>query len=751
MGTYDTGWYNRYSGSSSACRAVSQYSSSSTTTTVTVSAHTETWWRYWNSWSDGDDSYGEAAITYPLNTNMAYAIKQVRPNNSNGSGANGGNTSTVSYAFARGTSAYDVYVRCRCYNKGMPSDTGWHTAATINVPALPTPAAPTNCAHTRNSDAQNTVSWTRNATTNNPYSAIRVERCVNAGTWTQITSAAGTATSFADSTCSTNATYQYRVRAEYNGMFSGYTAATTLTYNTPAVPGKPSVSRQPDNSVAISFTNTGTTQKLTSLQRSTNGSSWSDIKSVSGTSVTTMTDVPGGGTFYYRVRNERDSLLSAWSSSSDAVVTLIPPAAPTLLGPPDNVFFLVGEQPVLSWKHNPQDGSAQISAEVRYSTDGGSTWAVVSVPGSVGSHTLAALIAINSSVYWQVRTKGSHNDFGAWSASNYYRVIEAPNVIITSPDATVIDLPLVVSWSYSDLSGTQNGATATIKRDGLVIYTKQVSGSASTFTVSTAELLPDNATEHELTVSVTSTSGASTSAVSSFSTAYAEPAIPICAVMPDKANASVALAIHAGNDSSLPETVFLDICRKSSDGRTVVLLLGATSGSTAIDPYPPLDQEITYIFTAHSAAGAVSRLEETIFMPSNGHALFNFGLHYERIVRIALDMAHDEGIEHEKEVFPTAACILPTASYGQAKAQTGSVSGRTLRDAYASGYMTKGVDVADIDELMAWNRRAVMRLPFKEVMAVDATVRKSIGVNQSTADVSVAWERVRDDGLVIVS
>ncbi|MCL2746132.1 MAG: fibronectin type III domain-containing protein, partial [Coriobacteriia bacterium] len=314
MGTFDTGWYNRWQGSSSAVRAVCQYSSSSTASAVSVSAYTETWWRYWNSWSDGDDSYGQVAIDYPLGTAKTSATKQVRPNNSNGSGVNGGNTSTVTFSFARGTSAYSVYVRCRCYNNGMPADTGWHTAATISVPVLPTPAAPTNCTHVRNSDTQNTVSWTRAETTSNPYRYLLVERRANAGSWTQIAQVDGSLSSYTDNTSQANASYQYRIRAEFHGMYSSYSAATTPTYNTPAQPGKPSASRQADNSVVISFGNTGVTQTLTRLQRSVDNASWADVKTASGDNVTTFTDAPGGGTFYYRVRNERDALTSAWSA-----------------------------------------------------------------------------------------------------------------------------------------------------------------------------------------------------------------------------------------------------------------------------------------------------------------------------------------------------------------------------------------------------------------------------------------------------
>ncbi|MCL2756768.1 MAG: hypothetical protein FWD43_01670, partial [Coriobacteriia bacterium] len=185
------------------------------------------------------------------------------------------------------------------------------------------------------------------------------------------------------------------------------------------------------------------------------------------------------------------------------------------------------------------------------------------------------------------------------------------------------------------------------------------------------------------------------------------------------------------------------------DGRLVMLVAGAPSGTGTTDTYPPLDQEVTYLFVAHSQAGAVSRYEELITIPSNGHALFNIGTRFERVVRIALDMAHDEGVEHEKEVFGTAGPTLPLVFYGQAMRQTGSVSGTTLRDAASQGCWTQGIEVADIEELMEWNTRCILRLPYKDVMAVDIAVKKSTGICQGNADVSITWERVRDDGLVI--
>lgn len=98
----------------------------------------------------------------------------------------------------------------------------------VSAPALP--AAPTNLNATVLSRSSIRLGWT-NASTN--QSEVRTERCKGAGCtdFTQITSVAGTATTYTDSGLSANTTYRYRVRAYNsagNSQYSNIATAKTL-------------------------------------------------------------------------------------------------------------------------------------------------------------------------------------------------------------------------------------------------------------------------------------------------------------------------------------------------------------------------------------------------------------------------------------------------------------------------------------------------------------------------------------------
>ena len=122
--------------------------------------------------------------------------------------------------------------------------------------------------------------------------------------------------------------------------------------------------------------------------------------------------------FYYRARNTRASLASGWSAASNKVVTIVAPAAPSLITPASGVT-LPKTQPTVSfsWKHNPIDGSEQSAAQLQHSVNGGSTWTAVQVTGNDQETAVANSWEKNATVTWRVRTKGAHADYGPWSLS----------------------------------------------------------------------------------------------------------------------------------------------------------------------------------------------------------------------------------------------------------------------------------------------------------------------------------------------
>ena len=106
----------------------------------------------------------------------------------------------------RTTSDQIIYVWTRSYGAEVSgygaygADTGWAHVASITIPALPVyaPTAPTGASVVRNSDNKATVSWTNHIDSTHPYSGIKIERKIDAGSWVQVVTASAGSTSWID-------------------------------------------------------------------------------------------------------------------------------------------------------------------------------------------------------------------------------------------------------------------------------------------------------------------------------------------------------------------------------------------------------------------------------------------------------------------------------------------------------------------------------------------------------------------------
>jgi len=709
----------------------------------------------------------EVSIDQPEGTGRAYQTSSGY--SSSNPGANWGSVAESDWAYAtfdRAGSASTAYIRARAYGEttsgygaafayiGRIADTGWQTVGTVSIPKLDTPAAHSNVVNTRNSDTQNTLSWTNGA---NPTDAktTYIERAVDgSSTFSQITTVKGTVTSYVDKTTSANHSYNYRVRSGWGGIYSGFTTSNT-TYNTPIAPGKPTCARNADNSVKVTFTNTAITATATELQRSTDKVVWTAAKTQAGTNVTEIVDTPGGGTFYYRARNTRDTLASAYSAASDAVVTIMPPAAPTLVGPVSGGIVKTSDVSVVfEWTHNPLDGSAQTSAELQYSLNGGVSYTTKSVSGAANTYTLANSFAVNSAVTWRVRTKGADPSFGAYSSTRTFNVYQTPMVAITSPGSSPIaTMPIHVAWSYTDLSGTQEMATVEILSvSGQILHSVTVQGVATSVDITSGDYLPANNLSYLIRASVRSTTSLTSSTTIGISTAYAVPTAARASLVTDSQRASVLLSVSEGVFDGVTPTVSLGIMRRRKDGSLLTLADHIPSGSAVTDVYPPLDEVLTYVFFAYAATGVASSVELTASIPSKMAAYINYGDGLRQLAKLALDTNWNKAFTHSKEVFEsagtTAEDAYPLVFYGASKQLSGTLSGTAIRTPELIGNLASHNLISDFDALSQWTGSVVLRLPFEDPIPATVSISQSID-NQYLSGVSVSWERVRAYGLAI--
>ncbi|MBQ9041414.1 MAG: fibronectin type III domain-containing protein [Eggerthellaceae bacterium] len=533
------------------------------------------------------------------------------------------------------------------------------------------PNAPSSCSVTRNSDTANTIAWTRGSSDSGFYSGHKIERQVNGGSWTQIATVGGSATTYTDTTTSANNYYAYRVRSYNPAGDSGYATSGTV-YNTPAAPGKPSMARVTDTAVKGTFSNGANTATALDVQRSTDRSNWTALTSVSG-KVTTFADNPGGGTFYYRIRNTRGSLVSAWVYS-DGIVTICAPNAPTINAPASSAVVPKSQQSIaVRWTHNPIDGSAQTAAQVRWSTDGGSTWTTQDVSGNTASYSLSNDFGVNDAVSIQVRTKGSHADYGPWSASRMFYVYQVPTVTVEQPanDFTAVNMPIHVEVAYSDPSGTLAQAIMNVYSDDVIVYTRDIT-SALEFDISASEWLPASGYNYTITVNVRSTSTLQASTSRDFMVEFEPPSMVVVDAVPNPDTGYVTITVRKINDG-LQEVESCALYRVVN-GETTLLANNLIDGDVYVDKYAPLNIDYSYMTAAIAASGAVSQG----MFPGKVKSKWMFFYWDDEIARAWLGPDDPFKVEPEHTLVPVAGNEFPVAVMSDKSSETHDVSATVI-------------------------------------------------------------------------
>ena len=519
-------------------------------------------------------------------------------------GAEAGKTVKVredQFTVDKGNAAKTVYVKGSfTFNDILPGTS--NVSASVDIPAL-VADKPTSCANVRVSDNRNDVSWTRGANADSAYYSQHIERSVDGGAWSEIAALSASATSYADGSTTSNHSYAYRVRAYNSNGYTAYSESVT-TYNTPAAPTSVTASRTGETGVLVTIANPANTATALELQRSNEGVLWDTVQTGSG-KVTELSDNPGGGTFYYRARNTRGSLASAWSPASNAVVTITPPAAPTLVSPASGAVVASSVKSVeLSWTHNPVDGSAQTAAEVAWSTDGGKTWTTSTV-GTKKSASITAP-AVNSTVTWKVRTKGAHPDYGEWSANRVFSVKAAPTVYFSAPSDgfSLAQMPLTVRLSYSDQSGSLAASQLVVERNGATVYTRNMGASAETV-IEASDWLPENGATYTLRADVRSSSTLTATAVRDFVVDFIPPMSATAEVTFDESTGFASLLLGIENDGDLAPVESISVWRVAN-GSKKLLADGLKPGFQVVDKHAPSNTDYSYEVVSFAASGAYS-------------------------------------------------------------------------------------------------------------------------------------------------
>lgn len=510
-------------------------------------------------------------------------------------------------------------------------------------------------AHTRSSNTKNVVRISKSGR-DLAYSLItsyRVERSQNGGAWTWVATAKPGAASdgtlyVEDKKCQPNCYYRYRVRPTNPGGTSVvcYPSrdGTDTTYNTPAAPSAIKGTFNASGFVNLAITNPARTATALELQRSTDlGVTWTTIAEIDETDGPVkayIDDTPISGTsVQYRARNLRDSLdagsrYSAWSKVSAVVGALKKPNAPTLTSPVQGYpVTMDNESALLTWVHNPQDGTAQTAAEVQYRVQGESNWSTATVAAAQYYELPLAGFAANDVIEWCVRTKGEHASYSDYSAASIFILRALPVIAWTAPanKSTVENLPLSLSWDYEDLSGALDVLTLEIIQDDERVFSAQIpteGGESGSYTYSLADYLFENGESYQLDVTALSSTGLQDTdsigisvdyqSVRLASQFFADPDL-------DEDTGFVEISIgedvteEAEDDPDAPEYVDSPVEKaylyRVYEKERVLLASDVKAGDQIVDKYAPLNVDYQYELLEVAQSGQIAIMSVTVNNP----------------------------------------------------------------------------------------------------------------------------------------
>lgn len=612
----------------------------------------------------------------------------------------------------------------------------WEPVAPVTAPTIGT--------NTRNSDTQNTIGWSFSGS--DVVAGFIVERSTNSGEWVQVGTAAADATSYVDTTTSANASYSYRVKA-YNQTGAGpYSSASGTTKNTPSAPSDLTAVFDASYYVDLAWTNSAVTETATEVYTSTDGQSWTLAATVSGADVTAYTDTnPPAGNAYYKTANICVSggvtLRSAFSNAVQ-VVTLAQPNPPTVTSPSNGAVFDMPASIAFTWKHNAVDGTPQQSATVAISTDG-TTWTETALSQSSNSWTCNTSSMPRGTVLrFKVKTKGTFATASEYSAVRTVYIRQAPSISITEPTATdggtISDVPVRVSFGYTDNSGSFSGAALRVSdSNGRTLYSNSApawtaSGSSYSFDIPVAYLLPANNQTYTATVTAASSSGLSVTASRVFATDYAEPNPPAVSYEINTETASVTVNVAEGTGASVIETVAVGLFRVDASGEHAIAAT-MDSGSSVTDYLPPLDQEFTYRAVAYTVNGLTSQTLVPVTVDSGGAAFFNWGQGNTETASFAMDAAWTADSTPNRALYEVVGLVDPVLR----------TTTRRTRKISASGTVWWGEE-SRLVALQDVPGRVWFREPRGGVTPVAATVKLTWPKGSPTVSVSVSMTQVAE-------
>ena len=351
----------------------------------------------------------------------------------------------------------------------------------------------------------------------------------------------------------------------------------------------------------------------------------------------TVTGLQTGEKYYFRVRAVNNKGSSGWTEAV-SVVLGSKPAAPTTWS--STTTAIVGEDIILYWIHNAEDGSKETKAEIERIIDGVSSVTTITKneDDENNSHfvinTSNAEYSEGSTIKWRVRTAGISNEFGDWSIQRVINVYAPATLELHVTNNSGNDISQVTSFPFYIeghagpssqkpigyfVSIVANGSYETVDDIGNVKMISKGDEVYSKFYDINDELILEitagsvdleNNVSYTVNCIATMDSGLSTEDSVIFTVGWADVKYePNAEIGYDSQTLSAYIRPYCENDSGvLVSGITLSVYRREYDGRFVEIgrdLVNANN-TFVTDPHPSLDYARYRIVAMDDATRVVS-------------------------------------------------------------------------------------------------------------------------------------------------
>ena len=362
------------------------------------------------------------------------------------------------------------------------------------------------------------------------------------------------------------------------------------------------------------------------------------INGITSTSYT-VTGLQTGDKYYFRVRAVNSKGESGWSEYV-MVILGSKPASPTTWS--STTTAIVGEEVILYWVHNTEDGSNESKAELEITMNGSSqTYTIDNPEKDSDEDDTNSVYKLSTSGYtegttilWKVRTAGISGEFGEWSIQRKIDVYAPATLELHVTDNNGNDISSLTSFPFyiKAIGGPSsqnpisyyvtiisNGTYETIDEIGNVKIVSEGDEVYSKFYDINTEMLLEitagsidleNNITYTITCMVTMDTGLSTQQSKELKIAWVDPDYePNAEIGFDSETLSAFIRPYCENeDGELVSGVTLSVYRREYDGRFVEIGKGLvnTNNTFVTDPHPSLDYGRYRIVAIDDATGAVS-------------------------------------------------------------------------------------------------------------------------------------------------